>query len=244
MDYLFLVFKHKQECKMPPHITLAFKDAFPHTIPIMLGYIFMGGVFGILLEKNGYGALWAAIMAIVIYGGTTQFIAVGLMAAGAGLWESFVLVSMINARQIFYSISVLEQFKAMGKKSYYMIYSLTDETLALLNLKNPKEGVDKQWFDFFIAFLNQSYWIIGCTLGALIGSKLNFDPKGLDFVMSAIFIVIFIEQWRNKAMRTPALIGIITSLVSLYIFGAEQFLLPALVGICIVLSLRRKSLES
>ncbi|CUU40731.1 MULTISPECIES: AzlC family ABC transporter permease [Helicobacter] len=229
---------------MPPHILSALKDAFPHTIPIILGYVFMGGAFGILLAKSGYGALWAAVMAIVIYGGTTQFIAVGLMASGAGLWESFLLVSMINARQIFYGISMLERFKHMGKKSYYMIYSLTDETLALLNLKSPKEGVDKQWFDFFISFLNQSYWIVGCTLGALLGGKLQFEPQGLDFVMSAIFIVIFIEQWRNKSMRTSALLGIIISLISLYIFGAEQFLLPALLGICIALSFKRRSFET
>lgn len=225
-------------------ILWALKDALPHTIPILLGYVFMGVVFGILLQKAGYGALWAFVMAIVIYGGTTQFIAVGLMASGAGLWESFVLVSMINARQIFYSISMLERFKQMGKKSYYMIYSLTDETLALLNLKSPKPHIDKHWFDFFIALLNHSYWIIGCTLGAIVGSFADFEPKGLDFVMSAIFVVIFIEQWRNKTMRTPALIGILVSLLCLYIFKAEHFLLPALVGICVVLTLRRKSLES
>ena len=229
---------------MPKNALPALKDAFPHTIPILLGYVFMGMVFGILLQKAGYGALWAFIMAVVIYGGTTQFIAVGLMASGAGLWESFVLISMINARQIFYSISMLDRFKQMGKKSYYMIYSLTDETLALLNLKNPKPHIDKHWFDFFIALLNHSYWIIGCTLGAILGGLVEFEPKGLDFVMSAIFVVIFIEQWRNKAMRTPALIGILVSLVCLYIFKAEHFLLPALVGICIILTLKRGSLES
>lgn len=229
---------------MPSHILPALKDAFPHTIPIMLGYVFMGSVFGILLEKSGYGVLWALAMGVVIYGGTTQFVSVGLMASGVGLWESFLVVSMINARQIFYAISMLERFKKMGKKSYYMIYSLTDETLALLNLKKPKEGVDRQWFDFFISFLNQIYWIVGSVLGAWLGSKLSFDPKGLDFVISAIFVVIFIEQWRNKTMRAPALIGIIVSLVCLCIFGAEHFLLPSLVGICIVLSLKRRSFES
>lgn len=229
---------------MPKNALPALKDAFPHTIPILIGYIFMGMVFGILLQKTGYGALWAFVMAIVIYGGTAQFIAVGLMASGAGLWESFVLVSMINARQIFYSISMLDRFKQMGKKSYYMIYSLTDETLALLNLKKPKSHIDKHWFDFFIALLNHIYWVIGCTLGAILGNLVEFESKGLDFVMSAIFVVIFIEQWRNKTMRTPALIGILVSLVCLYIFKAEHFLLPTLVGICIVLTLRRKSLES
>lgn len=229
---------------MSPHILPALKDAFPHTLPIMLGYIFMGAVFGILLQKEGFGAIWAFAMAIIIYGGTTQFVSVGLMASGAGVWESMVLVSMINARQIFYSISMLDRFKKMGKKAYYMIYSLTDETLALLNLKSPKEGVDKGWFDFFISLLNQIYWVFGCTFGALLGSKLDFNAKGLDFVMSAIFVVIFIEQWKNRALRIPALMGIATSLVCLYIFGAGQFLLPSLVGICIILSLKRRALES
>lgn len=227
---------------MPSHIIAALKDAFPHTIPIMLGYIFMGGVFGLLLEKSGFGAIWAFAMSIIIYGGTTQFVSVGLMASGASVWESLILVSMINARQIFYSISMLERFKQMGKKSYYMIYSLTDETLALLNLKKPKDGIDKQWFDFFISFLNQSYWVMGCTFGALLGSGLDFNHTGLDFVMSAIFVVIFIEQWKMKGTRIPALIGIIVSLACLCIFSSGQFLLPALIGICVVLSFSRRYL--
>lgn len=218
-------------------------DAFPHTIPILLGYIFMGMVFGILLQKEGFSALWAFAMALCIYGGTTQFVAVGLMASGADLWGSFILISMINARQIFYTISMLDRFKIMGKKKWYMIHALTDETLALLNLAKPKAGVDKQYFDFFIALLNHIYWIAGCTLGALLGSILEFNNKGLDFVMSAIFVVIFIEQWRTHSMRLPALIGIIVSLICLLLLGAESFLLPSLVGICVVLSIFKKPLS-
>lgn len=229
---------------MPPSAFPALRDAFPHTIPIMLGYLFMGITFGILLQKEGFNVLWAMCMALFIYGGTTQFIALGLMASGAGLWESFVLISMVNARQIFYAISMLDRFKAMGKKSYYMAHALTDETLALLNLKNPKEGIDKHWFDFFIALLNHSYWIIGCTLGALVGAYLDFEPQGLDFVMSAIFIVIFIEQWKSKNLRPPALVGLITSFMCLLLFGMEDFLLPALVGICIILSFVRREVNA
>lgn len=226
---------------MSPGILPALKDVFPHTIPIMLGYLFMGITFGILLQKEGFNALWAMGMAIFIYGGTTQFIAIGLMASGTGLWESFVLISMVNARQIFYAISMLDRFKSMGKKSYYMAHSLTDETFALLNLKTPKEGIDRHWFDFFIALLNHSYWIIGCTLGALAGSYLNFKLQGLEFVMNAIFIVIFIEQWKNKTLRSPALMGIATSLICLLVFGSQDFLLPALIGICILLSFKQRS---
>ncbi|TLD97298.1 branched-chain amino acid ABC transporter permease [Helicobacter jaachi] len=229
---------------MRSHLLPALKDAFPHTIPIMLGYIFMGMAFGILLQKEaGYGALWALMMSIIIYGGATQFISVGLIAGGVGLWESFVIVSMINARQIFYSISMLEHFKQMGKLRYYMIYSLTDETLALLNLKTPKQGINKSYFEFFISFLNQIYWIVGCVLGALVGSSVDFNPQGLDFMMGAIFIVIFIEQWRKKSMRKSALIGIGVSLICLYIFGAQHFLIPSLIGICLSLMLCRKPME-
>ncbi len=223
-------------------VLAALKDAFPHTIPILFGYVFMGMVFGILLQAAGYNALWALAMAIIIYGGTTQFIAVGLMASGAGLWEVFLIASMVNARQIFYAISMLDRFKSMGKKSYYMIYSLTDETLALLNLKSPKQGIDKQWFDFFISLLNQIYWIIGCVLGALLGSALVFNTQGIDFVMSAIFVVIFIQSWKNPQSRIPALIGVGASIVCLVIFG-KDFLLPALIGITLLLTLLRKPLD-
>lgn len=221
----------------------ALKDAFPHTIPILLGYVFKGAVFGILLQSAGFGAMWAFAMAIIIYGGTVQYVGVGLMASGAGVIETFVVATMINARQIFYAISMLERFNGMGKKAYYMIYSLTDETLALFNLKSPKSGVNRGWFDFFIAFLSQSYWVLGCVGGAILGEYLHFDMQGLDFVMSAIFVVIFLEQWQYKAMRTPALIGIFTSLICLVIFGASHFVLPTLLGICIILSLRRRQLE-
>lgn len=235
---------------LPPKLKAALREAFPHTIPILLGYVFMGMVFGILLQKEGFGALWAFAMAVCIYGGTTQFVAVGLMASGAGLWESFILASMINARQIFYTISMLARLKPMGKKRWYMLHALTDETFALLNLAKPSENpagrpkVERQDFDFFIALLNHGYWIAGCTLGALLGSALVFNHQGLDFVMSAIFVVIFIEQWRTRSMRAPALIGVAVSLMCLLLCGAEGFLLPSLVGICIALTLFQKPLSA
>ncbi|PAF50334.1 AzlC family ABC transporter permease [Helicobacter sp. 13S00477-4] len=220
----------------------AFKDAFPHTIPIMLGYVLMGIAFGILLQKAGYGFVWAFFMAVFIYAGAMQFVAVGLLAGGVDIWSTFVLSLMVNARQIFYAIGMLGTFNKMGKKLPYMIHSLTDETFALLNLKKPSCGVDCNYFMFFIAFLNHIYWIIGCVLGALIGSSIVFDTRGIDFIMTAVFVVIFIEQWKCNTNHIPAMIGIFCSLICLILFGSENFLLPALCLITLILSFLKRKL--
>ncbi len=216
-------------------ISCAFKDAFPHTLPILAGYVLMGATFGILLQKAGFGVEWALFMSIFLYAGAMQFMCVGLLASGAGLFDSFVLALMINSRQIFYAISMLGVFGCMGKKRFYLIFSLTDETFALLHSKTPKNGVDSGWFMFFISFLNQIYWVMGCVLGSLLGGFVAFDVSGVEFVMSAIFVVIFIDQWRQNKNHTAAFVGMIVSVVCLLIFGKNMFLLPALFGICIVL---------
>ncbi|PAF47130.1 branched-chain amino acid ABC transporter permease [Helicobacter sp. 12S02634-8] len=221
----------------------ALKDAFPHTIPIMLGYLLMGMAFGVLLEKNGYGYIWAFFMAVFIYAGATQFVAVGLLAVGAGLWSVFVVSLMVNARQVFYGIGMLGKFDKMGKKLPYMIHSLTDETFALLSLKKPSSGVDEGYFMFFIALLNHIYWVIGCVGGALIGARVGFDARGIDFVMTAIFIVIFIDQWKHAPKHTPAMIGIAVSLLCLVVFGSAHFLLPALMIMTGLLGLLKNTLE-
>ncbi|PAF41229.1 AzlC family ABC transporter permease [Helicobacter sp. 11S03491-1] len=224
-------------------ILLALKDAFPHTIPIMLGYILMGIAFGILLQKSGYNFLWAFFMAVFIYAGTMQFIAVGLLASNAGIWSVFLIALMVNARQIFYSISMLGSFSKMKKKLPYMIHSLTDETFALFNLKKPSKDIDESYFMFFIAFFNHLYWIIGCVMGAMIGSEISFDTQGIDFIMTAIYIVIFMDQWKSASPHTPAVIGVIVSLICLFLFGAQNFLLPSLVLMTLVLGKLRSKLE-
>ncbi|PAF45097.1 AzlC family ABC transporter permease [Helicobacter sp. 11S02596-1] len=221
----------------------ALKDAFPHTIPIMLGYVLMGMAFGVLLQKNGYDFIWAFFMAVFIYAGAMQFVAVGLLASGVGIWSVFLLSLMVNARQIFYAIGMLGAFEKMGKKLPYMIHALTDETFALLNLKKPSPGIDKAYFMFFIALLNHIYWVIGCVSGALLGSKIVFDPAGIDFIMTAIFIVIFIEHWKANPSHIPALIGLIVSFICLVVFGAGVFLLPALVLMTLILGLLKNKLE-
>ena len=234
---------------------LAFKEAFPHTLPIFVGYILMGATFGILLQKAGFSWVWALGMGVIIYAGAMQFACVALLANGASLLESFLLALMINSRQIFYALSALSLFRGIEKKKkWYLIFSLTDETFALLNLKKPRPNnqstsqnnpktstkshtaipkIDSGYFMFFIALLNQTYWVIGCVSGALLSQYLtNFNAQGMAFVMNAIFIVLFIEQWRVVRDKSPALIGIFVSLICLWIFGKEIFLLPSLVLIC------------
>ncbi|MDO7252983.1 AzlC family ABC transporter permease [Helicobacter cappadocius] len=223
-------------------IFIALKDAFPHTIPIMMGYLLMGFAFGVLLDKSGYDFVWAFFMSVFIYAGAMQFVAIGLLASGIGIWSVVVLSAMVNARQIFYSISMLDRFSKMGKKLPYMIHSLTDETFALFNVKKPQEGTNETYFMFFIALLNHIYWIIGSLAGSLIGSKFSFDSRGVDFVMTAIFMVIFMEQWKHSSNHTPAIVGIFTSVICLLLWGGS-FLLPSLVLMTFILMLLRKKLE-
>ena len=226
-----------QNTNSTAHIaTQALLDAFPHTLPILAGYIAMGATFGILLEKEGFGAIYAALMGIFIYAGAMQFACVGLLAAGASVLDSFIIALMINSRQIFYALSMLGKLaKTERKKRWYLIFSLTDETFALLNLKTPKKHINNDWFMFWIAALNQLYWVVGCVLGALASSYFTFDARGMEFVMSAIFVVIFIDQWSSSKTHSPAIIGVAVSVICLVAFGKEAFLLPSLVAICAIL---------
>lgn len=222
--------------------SVAIREVFPYTVPIMVGYLLMGIAFGILLDKNGYNYIWAFFMGVFLYGGTTQFIAVELMACGAGLSEALILSLAINARQVFYAIAMLKNFENFKKRKLYMMHALTDETFALISLKKPIKS-DNENFMFAIALLNHSYWVIGGVLGVLIGNSLSFDTKGIDFVMTAIFIIIFIDQWKNAPKHTPALVGIVFGLICLLVFGAQYFLLPALFCATLCLMFLKNRLE-
>jgi 4-azaleucine resistance transporter AzlC len=216
--------------------TKAFKAAFPHTIPVLMGYLFLGMAFGILLSSNGYHFGWAMVMSIFIYAGSMQFVAVGLVTSGFSIIGTVLITLMVNARHLFYGLSMLTKFSDMGKKKPYMIFSLTDETFSLIcSVEVPKE-VDKNWFYLFIALLNQSYWIIGSAIGGIIGSLFTFNTKGIDFVMTALFIVIFINQWESTPNHRPALIGISAAIICLLIFGRQNFIIPAMISILLVLT--------
>ncbi len=217
--------------------------AFTVTIPVMLGYISVGIAFGLLFEKSGYNLLWAALMSIIVYAGAMQFIAINLLTSGVGLIEIAVVTLFVNIRYIFYGLSFIDMFKVMGKKRNYMIFSITDETYSLLCYAKAPIGIDNNLFLFSIAFLNQLYWVIGTFIGSIAGSLITFNTKGIDFAMTALFVVIFIEQWAIYKTHIPVLIGICVTSVSLLIFGANNLILPSMLFITVALMIFRKHIN-
>jgi 4-azaleucine resistance transporter AzlC len=206
----------------------------------------MGMAFGVLLRSKGYGPPWALAMSFIIYAGALQFIGVGLLAGGFEPFQTALLTLMVNARHIFYGLCLLEEFRALRKTKLYMIFALTDETFSLLCSARPPAGVEKRRFRLCIAALDHLYWIAGSVLGNLAGTVLPFNPRGMDFVMPALFIVIFLQQWQTRSGRGPALLGIAASLVCLFFFGPRWFIVPAMALIPAALTavwLREKKLQ-
>ncbi|MBK5245226.1 MAG: AzlC family ABC transporter permease [Eubacteriaceae bacterium] len=210
--------------------------AFIQTLPVLCGYLFMGIAFGILLQQAGYNFLWALFISFIIYAGSMQFVLIGLLGGGMGFLSLILLTLSVQSRHIFYGLSFIEKFKAMGKQGWYMVFSLTDETYSLLcGMKIPSDLNEKKVF-FTVAMLDQSYWVVGCTLGAILGGVIGFDTTGIDFAMTALFVVIFIEQWVGFKSHIPALVGMGCGAVSLVVFGASAFILPALIAsVCLLL---------
>ncbi len=220
-----------------------FKAAFPHTIPVMTGYLFLGFAFGVLLASKGFNALWAAFMSISIFAGAMQFVAVPLLTQAFALANTFFLTVMVNARHIFYGFSMLEKFRDTGKYKPYLIFGMTDETFSLLYSVKLPEGASRGRFYFCVTLLDHLYWIAGGIAGALVGTAVPFDVKGIEFVMTALFVSIFTEQCREKQNRVPGMIGIAGTLLCLLIFGPNNFILPAMAVLVLVLTLLRKPLE-
>jgi len=222
----------------------ALKSAFPVTIPVMLGYLSIGIAFGLLFEKAGYNFLWALLMSLIVYAGAMQFIAISFFYGGIGLIQIALMTLVVNFRHIFYWIFFLDKFNSLGRKKWYMIFAMTDETFALLcNLKTPI-NVDEKKFIFCVSFLNQSYWVLGSVIGSMAGSLITFNTTGMDFAMTALFIVIFIDQWKSYHSHIPALIGIGCTVLSLTIFGVDNLAIPAMVLILISLLLGRRFIET
>lgn len=213
--------------------------AFLQSIPVMLGYLFLGFAFGLMLQNAGYSYLWAFLSSVVIYAGSMQFVLVTLLSGGASLAYAAVMTLFINGRHIFYGLSFVEKFRKMGKAYPYMVFSLTDETYSVLcGLKVP-EGMCEQKVSFWISLFDQFYWVVGSVSGALIGQLVSFDATGVDFSMTALFVVIVLNQWMERKEHRPALIGLGVGLGTLLLLGAERFLLPALmVSMMILLAIR------
>ena len=221
----------------------ALRPAFTATIPVLCGYLFIGFAFGVMLRDIGFGSIWSFFCSLTIYAGSGQYLLVSLLAAKASLVTVAVMTLLLNCRHIFYGLSFLETFHAMGRRKWYMIFSLTDETYSLLcSLKVP-EGMDEKKVMFLISLLDQIYWIVGSVAGAALGQVLPFDMTGIDFAMTALFVTIFVDQWREAKSHLPAVIGLISSVICLQIFGGSNFILPSLIITVTILMALQKRLE-
>lgn len=215
------------------------KTAFLDTLPVMTGYLFLGFGFGIILQQNGYGVLWALAMSLFIYAGSMQYVGVGLLTGGASLAAAALTTLMVNARHLFYGISMIDTYKGTGKRKPYLIFALTDETYSLVSRKLP-EGVEKTAYCFLVSLFDQCYWVAGSAVGALAG-KLPLDFTGIDFALTALFVTIFVEQWLSTKNHLPALVGVGSAVLCLVIFGAENFLIPTMILIAAILIMLQKT---
>lgn len=219
------------------------KQAFYKSIPVFAGYMVLGIGFGILMRNAGYGVLWAASMSIFMFAGSMQYVGVGLLTGSASVITAILTTIMVNARHLFYSISMIEKYRNSGKYKPYMICALTDETYSLLCDGSVPDGVDANLYRFLVSLFNHSYWIAGSVIGNLIGAVLPFSTAGIEFSMTALFVASFTEQWLTSKDHIPALTGLLCTLACLLVFGRENFLIPAMLLITLVLTFLRRREE-
>lgn len=221
----------------------ALEAAFPRTIPVMAGYLVIGFGYGLLLQSKGYNFLWAVLMCLTICGGSMQFVAVDLLASGAGVLTTAIMTLMIHARHLFYGLSMLAKYRGTGRIKPYLIFALTDETYSLVCTGEVPDGVDKNAFYLWITLLNQSYWVIGSAIGGIFGQVVSINTAGVDFAMTALFVVILTDNLLKQESRLPALVGVAVSLICLLLFGPGDFLIPSMMGIAAVLMVLRPLLS-
>ncbi len=220
------------------------KQVIIKTIPVMTGYIVLGFGFGILAEKAGYGVGWALAMSVFIYAGSMQYLMVSLLTSGASVISTALATLMVNARHLFYGVSMIERYKGAGKKKPYLIFALTDETYSLVCSGDTPEGANPHLYYFLVSFCDQIYWIIGSVLGALAGSAITFNTAGIDFAMTALFVTVFVEQWLTADSHIPAVAGVIITVICLVLFGGDLFLIPSMFLILTCLLAGRGKLDT
>lgn len=221
----------------------AFKAAFPHTIPIFAGFWFLGMTYGIYMNVSGFPFWYPMLMSLTIFAGSMEFVAVNLLLGVFNPLQAFAMTLMINARHLFYGISMLDKYRGMGWKKFYLIFGMCDESFSINYTAEIPEDTDRGWFMFFVTLLNQFYWFFGATLGGIFGSLIHFSTEGLDFVMTAMFVVIFLEQWLKEKNHVSAVMGVVLSLLCLVAFGADDFMIPSMLAIFAALTLMRGRLE-
>lgn len=223
--------------------TKALKAAFPHTIPIMTGFLFLGASYGIYMNVSGFEFWYPIITSMLIFAGSVEFVTVNLLLGAFNPLQAFLLALMINARHIFYGISMLDKYRGTGLKKFYLIYGMCDESFSVNYTAKIPEDVDKGWFMFFVNLLNQIYWVAGATIGGILGGVIAFNTNGIEFVMTAMFVVIFLEQWLKEKNHIPSILGLVISVVCLILFGADKFIIPSMAAMLIILTLLRKVLD-
>ena len=217
----------------------AFRAAFPQTLPIFAGFTFLGIAYGLYMKSAGFPAIYPILMSFTIFAGSMEFVAVGLLHGSFDPLRALALTLMINARHLFYGISMLDKYGGTGWKKIYLIFGMCDESFAINLTADIPPDVDRGWFMFFVTLLNHGYWVCGATLGGLAGAFVDFKLEGLEFVMTALFIVIFLEQWHKEKTHHSAVLGLGLSLLCLIAFGAEHFIIPAMAMILVCLTLLR-----
>ena len=219
-----------------------FRTAFLDTVPVMTGYLFLGFGFGILALQSGLSLWWAMAMSVFIYAGSMQFVAVTLLSGGTGLLTAALTTLAVNARHLFYGISMIDRYKGTGRKKPYLIFSLTDETYSLVSQGQPRQDGGRYYL--LVSLLDQCYWVLGTLLGAAVGQLLPMNYEGIDFVLTALFVTIFVEQWLSTKNHLPALIGLGASVLCLVLFGSSSFLIPSMGLIALLLLLTRGKEEA
>ena len=219
------------------------KKCFVTTLPVMAGYLFLGTGFGMLLQSKGYGFLWAVAMSGFIYAGSMQYLAIDLLCGGASLITAAITTLMVNARHLFYGISMIDAYQDTGIYKPYLIFALTDETYSLNCGGAPEDVKNPKLYYFLVSLFNQCYWVTGSALGVLVGTLLPVSTEGIDFALTALFVTVFVEQWKSTQDHIPALIGVVCSLVCVIAFGPGSFLIPAMILITIALTLYRGKKE-
>ena len=211
------------------------KTAFIKSLPVMAGYVVLAIGFGILMKEAGYGLFWSFLMSFTVYAGSMQYVTVSLLSSGASLISAALTTLMVNARHLFYGVSMIDQYKDAGRKKPYLIFALTDETYSLLCSGEYPQGEDKHWYRFFVSLFNQCYWVIGSMIGSILGALIPFDTAGIEFSMTALFVTVFVEQWLTAKNHLPAIAGLLCSILCLLFFGSDGFLIPSMVSITVVL---------
>ena len=221
----------------------ALRAAFPHTVPILTGFLFLGMTYGVYMSSLGFSWIYPTLMALTIFAGSMEFVTANMLLGAFNPLQAFAMTLMVNARHLFYGLAMLDRFRGLGWKKLYLIFGMCDETFSVTCSVRAPEGVDEGWFMTFVTLLDQLYWVLGAALGGLCGTLLTLNTEGLDFVMTAMFVVIFLENWLKEENHTSSLLGLGLPLVCLVLFGAQNFILPSMAAILLALTALRVRLE-